>query len=177
MDLLTAHLGRTRVPRYVLAFGVWLALFAVMFHATRPFWVSFFMMPLAGIAEAGLSTLGLPANLGDPYASAGFCLLSVGTVVYRVTFECTGIFALFLCSASILAFPVTARARLQGLLLTIPAFVAYAALRLIIMGVVAHVSPSHIDLFHLYVMVVANVGFVLALWLYWLQKTVETETA
>jgi hypothetical protein len=46
-------------------------------------------------------------------------------------------------------------------------------MRLIILGLVAHWSPQHIDLFHLYIMVVANVGFVLALWLYWLQSAVE----
>ncbi len=171
MDLLTAQLSRTRVPRYVLAFAAWLGLLAALFHVVRSQLVTFFMMPLASLAEAGLRVLGLPASLGDPFADAGFCLLTIGPVVYRVTFECTGIFALLLCSASVLAFPVPLSRRLQGLLMVLPAFVAYAALRLIIMGVVAHVSPAHIELFHLYVMVVANVGFVLALWLYWLRST------
>jgi exosortase/archaeosortase family protein len=177
MDLLAIQLGRARVPGYVLAFAAWLALLAVLFHALRSYLVGFFMMPLAGVAEAALSMLGMPASLGDPYASAGFVLLSIGSIVYRVTFECTGIFALLLCSASILAFPVPLTKRLQGLLMAGPAFVAYSALRLIIMGVVAYLSPEHIDLFHLYVMVVANVGFVLALWLYWLRTTVDAEAS
>ena len=124
MEQLLVHVERGRVPRYILAFGACLGLQAVVFHATRSLWVHIFMLPLTGIAQVCLSALGLSAEVGGVNASEGICLLSVGHIVYRVTFECTGIFALFLCTASILAFPVALTARLKGLLLVVPAFCA-----------------------------------------------------
>lgn len=159
--------------RFVASFVAWLAGFAIVFELSRSLWVHLYMLPLTRLARLALGLFGLPAQLVEPEAAAGYCLLQVEEVIYRVTFECTGIFALFLCLACILAFPTRNEARWHGLLLAIPAFVAYSALRLVILGLVAHWSPGHIDLFHLYVMVVANVGFVLSLWLYWLRTAVE----
>ncbi len=159
--------------RFVASFIGWLAGFAVLFEVTRDAWVHLYMVPLTRLAQVALGLFGLPAKLVEPEAAAGFCLLQVEQVVYHVTFECTGIFALFLCVASVMAFPVRLSTRLQGLLLVIPAFVSYSAVRLVVLGLVAHWSPTHIDLFHLYIMVVANVGFVVAVWLYWLHDVAE----
>jgi exosortase/archaeosortase family protein len=159
--------------RFVASFIAWLTGFAVLFETGRAAWVHLYMVPLTRVTQVGLGLFGLPAKLVMPDAGAGFCLLQVGQFVYQVTFECTGIFALFLCAASILAFPVSVSSRLQGLLVVIPAFISYSVMRLIVLGLVAHWSPSHIDLFHLYIMVVANVGFVLAMWLYWLRDVAQ----
>ena len=171
---LEALKGRSTV-RFVASFIGWLAGFAVVFELSRTLWVHVYMLPLTHLARLALGLLGLPAQVVEPTATAVFCLLQVEDIVYRVTFECTGIFALFLCLACILAFPTRGLVRFQGLLLVIPAFAAYSALRLVVLGLVAHWSPAHIDLFHLYVMVVANIGFVLGLWLYWLNTGVETD--
>ncbi|MBT3344546.1 MAG: hypothetical protein HN712_23125 [Gemmatimonadetes bacterium] len=169
---LTALQGRA-VVRFVASFVAWLAGFAIVFEFSRDAWVNLYMVPLTRLARLALVLFGLPARIVETEAATAFCLLQVEGIVYRVTFECTGIFALFLCMACILAFPTQRQIRFQGLALVIPAFLAYSVMRLIILGLVAHWSPQHIDLFHLYIMVVANVGFVLALWLYWLQSAVE----
>ena len=100
----------------------------------------------------------------------GYCELSLANVAYQVTFECTGIFALFMCVASVLAFPTTVSRRVKGLLLVVPAFACYSTMRLVILGLVAHFTPQHIHLVHLYVMVLVNIGFVLTLWLYWVRE-------
>lgn len=170
MQLSLPYTGRHQVPRYLLTFIAWLGVLALQFAWTRPVWVDVFMLPVTAAAELGLQMLGLPAQMGQPRPEEGVCTLAVGPVLYLVNFECTGIFALFLCLASILAFPASWRARAEGVAFVLPAFLAYASLRIIVLGLVAHLAPSHIELFHLYVMVVANVGFVLALWLSWLHR-------
>jgi len=73
-----------------------------------------------------------------------------------------------MCLAAVLAFPARGRERLRGVLIVLPAFFCYSVARMVILGLVAGIAPAHIELFHLYVMVLVNVGFVVALWLYWL---------
>jgi exosortase/archaeosortase family protein len=160
---------RTGAIRFVAGFILWLAVLAVVFDLTRSWWVTGYMRPVTAAAAGGLRWLGQPASLAQVDYVDGVCLLAVEEVVYRVTFECTGIFALFLVTASILAFPARISERVNGVLMAVPAFTAYSILRMVVLGLVAHFSPHHIELFHLYVMVVANVGFAVALWLYWTQ--------
>lgn len=164
--------GRSSL-RFVAAFAGWLGAFALLFEGGTTLWVRWYMVPLTRLAQGALALFGLPARLVEPVAGDPFCLLQVEQVIYRVTFECTGIFALFLCLASILAFPASWSARRRGVLLVVPAFIVYSTVRLVVLGLVAHWSPAQIDLFHLYVMVVANVGFVLTLWLYWLHHAAQ----
>ena len=40
------------------------------------------------------------------------------------------------------------------------------------MGLVARFAPAQIELFHIYVMVLVNIGFVLLLWMYWVREVV-----
>jgi exosortase/archaeosortase family protein len=169
VDLTLPLSGRRQLSTYLLWFCLWIAGLALVFQWTRPLWVHAYMAPLTLVAETVLRGLGLQAAMGGPYVQEGLCTLAVSGVVYRVTFECTGLFALCMCIASILAFPTAPGARLRGLLFVVPAFAAYAALRIVVLGLVAHLSPAHIELFHLYVMVVANVGVVAALWFAWLR--------
>ena len=157
------------VPRYLLLFAVWLGGLAALFVWTRPVWVHLFMVPMTAAAELVLRGLGLQAQLGAPDVVQGICILTVAGIAYIVTFECTGLFALLMCLAAVLAFPARWGMRGRGILMVVPAFFVYASLRIVVLGLVAHFTPQHIELFHLYVMVVANLGFVLALWLSWLQ--------
>ncbi|MFH1569622.1 MAG: hypothetical protein ABIL09_16620 [Gemmatimonadota bacterium] len=166
--------GRIRQagPRFYALFALWLGAFALAFEAARAALVHAFMYPAVVCTAVALQAMGIPAALGDLQVSAGTCLLAVGDVVYRVTFECTGIFALFMCLSAILAFPARRRQRAQGVLAALPAFFCYSVARMVVLGIVARVAPEQIQLFHLYVMVLVNLGFVLALWLYWLSRAV-----
>lgn len=169
MSTLLIQAQRSGSLRFVGSFFLWLIGLGVLFEATRAWWVSVYMRPIAASAAAALRLAGQPAALTHVGYAEGVCLLAVDQVVYRVTFECTGIFALFLVTASILAFPARPRERLQGLVMAVPAFVAYSVFRMVVLGLVAHFSPGHIELFHLYVMVIANVAFAVSLWLLWTQ--------
>ena len=170
-DALTSlrdQLGRPGV-RFCAMFALWLGTTGVLFETWRRVWVDLFMYPVTYGAVLVLRSIGLQADLSGLDATTGVCHLVLESVVYRVTFECTGIFALFLCLASVLAYPTRVIHRIKGLGLVIPAFVCYSVFRLVTLGIVAHAVPQYIELFHLYVMVLVNIGFVLTIWMYWVR--------
>ena len=158
--------------RFCLLFAAWLVAMALGFEWLRPYLVHVYMHPLSYAAVWLLEVLGMDARLGLLHLSAGMCELAVDDVVYQVTFECTGIFALFMCLAAVLAYPASFSSKTRGIALVVPAFVLYSVARLCIMGMVAHFAPTQIELFHVYVMVLVNIGFVLLLWLYWVREVV-----
>ena len=160
-------------PRFCLFFLGWLAALATIFEWWRLHWVDIYMYPICYGAVYLLNLLGLPAVLGQLYLPAATYELSLDNVVYLVTFECTGLFALFICLASILAYPAPVSVKVKGLFVVVPSFCVYSTLRLVILGLVAHIAPAHIELFHIYVMVLVNIGFVLSLWLYWIYEMVQ----
>ena len=155
--------------RFCVRFAVWLGATGILFESWRRVWVDLFMYPVTYGAVLVLGFLGLQAQLSGLDATTGVCQLELEKVIYQVSFECTGIFALFLCVASVLAYPTRISHRIKGLGLVIPAFFCYSILRLVTLGIVAHLAPQHIDLFHLYVMVLVNIGFVLTMWMYWVR--------
>ena len=155
--------------RFCAMFAIWLGATGVLFESWREVWVDLFMYPVTYGAVLALRFLGLQAELSGLDATVGVCSLALENVIYRVSFECTGIFALFLCLASVLAYPTRIVHRIKGLGLVIPAFLCYSIFRLVTLGIVAHLAPQYIDLFHLYVMVLVNIGFVLTIWMYWVR--------
>ena len=82
---------------------------------------------------------------------------------------------LFMCLAAVLAYPASLVDKVKGVVLVLPAFIVYSTLRLTIMGLVARFAPAQIELFHVYIMVLVNIGFVLLLWMYWVREVVAIE--
>ena len=162
-----ANALRTPGPRFIFFFAAWLVALATLFESMRAHWVDFFMYPLTRAAALTLNALGFDAHLAGLDPVVGVCQLVLENVVYLVSFECTGIFALFMCVASVMAFPANGAEKIRGLGMVLPAFVCYSILRMVVLGIVAHFAPQLIHMFHVYVMVVVNIGFVLMLWLHW----------
>ncbi|MEE3257914.1 MAG: hypothetical protein VX293_01770 [Candidatus Latescibacterota bacterium] len=96
-------------------------------------------------------------------------------MVYRIIHECTGIFALLIFLSLVFAYPTSFYHKMQGVLLGLPSFYLYSALRLVILGVIAHFEPDLVELFHQYMMVLVNLGFLLFLWLNWIDQVVHRE--
>ena len=163
---------KTIGPRFCLLFLAWLGVLAAVFELWRRHWVDLYMYPISSSAAFLLNAVGIGAELSAPILPEGVCQLALDNVVYRVSFECTGLFAFFICLACVLAYPTTVGTKIKGVFLVAPAFYVYSTLRLVILGLVAHFLPAHIELFHIYVMVLVNIGYVLALWLYWIQQAV-----
>jgi exosortase/archaeosortase family protein len=161
--------------QFCALFVVWLGGLALLFELLRMPLVDFYMYPISYAAAWLLTGLGIDARLGEALLATGVCQLAVRDIVYLVTFECTGIFALFMCLAAVLAYPASLADKAKGVALVLPAFIVYSTLRLTIMGLVARFVPAQIELFHVYIMVLVNIGFVLFLWMYWVREVVVVE--
>lgn len=166
------RLQGNRVLRFCLLFATLLGVLSLSFNAFQGLFAHAYMYPVTWIAAALLDGLGIAVRLDDTGLSAGFCDLILGGNVYRVIHECTGVFALLVFSALVLAYPATPHHKIRGMLLGVPAFYLYSAMRLVIIGGVAHVAPGRVEFFHHYMMVLVNLGFLFFLWLYWLDREV-----
>lgn len=161
---------RTQRPRlrFGLLFALCLGLMALCFWQWQSVFARGFMYPVSAAAVWALNLIGVSVRLDASSLSLGFCLLTMEKVSFRVIFECTGLFALFILLAAIFAYPASLRQKGWGTLLGIAAFFLYGSARLVLLGVVGHLAPGWLPLFHLYLMVLLNLGFMVFLWLYWI---------
>lgn len=148
----------------------------VLFDSFSGFVRSVYVKPLAGTASFFLHLGGIESSvISNP--GLGSCDLWFGVASYRITQACSGLFTCALYLSAILAYPVGSRKKAVGLLIGIPAFFTFGVLRVVIMAVVAVDWPSRVEIFHVYIMAIANLGFALFVWLYWFDRVVGRETA
>lgn len=173
MDIL--HLLRHKALGFCLVFVGLLCALSLVFDAFQIFFTTTYMYPVSYLAVFLLNGIGIAAELHTSTLVAGFCDLVLGGTIYRIIHECTGIFALLIYMALVFAYPTSFYHKMQGVLLGLPAFYLYSALRLVILGVVAHFEPAWVELVHQYMMVLVNLGFLLFLWIHWLGQVVMRE--
>lgn len=154
--------------RFCVLFGVYLAGLAGLFAAAEIFFAKIYLYPVSIGAHFGLSLAGVPTVLDASGLDSGYCILGLPTVTFRIIHECSGLFALFILIAGLMAYPAQWRQKLGGIAVGIAAFLAYGAARLVVLGLIAHHLPGHFDFFHLYMMVLLNLGFALYLWMGWI---------
>jgi exosortase/archaeosortase family protein len=90
--------------------------------------------------------------------------------VLRINFGCTGIFALFILIAAVLAYPAGWKAKLRGFCWMIPVFYLYSILRIVIMGLVGAAAPDSLDFVHSYLMEIVNIGVMLGIYVWWVER-------
>ena len=174
MKALGSYRPTTAIAKFGALFVGFTVLFFLLFHRFTDLVASIYLMPASHIVSYILYGIGVRAEVAlDPGGEA--CILQIGQVSYGITQGCTGLFTSAIFISIILAYPVSAREKLAGLLIGIPAFFAFGVLRIVIMGIVAVVKPSHIELFHVYIMAIANLGFAIFVWLHWLNRIVDRE--
>ncbi len=157
-----------RSLRFLGLFAAALAGLGVLFEGVPSLFQQLYMLPVSHLATAILQVLSVDATLDTGHLQDGFCELAVSRIVYRVTFDCTGIFAVLAFTALTLAFPATTRQKAAGVALGLPAIFAFSVLRITVLGLVARLEPAWIEVFHVYVMELATLGFMLFTWMYWL---------
>ena len=106
----------------------------------------------------------------------GACTLQMDAVSYRITQECSGLYTCSLYISGIISYPIAIGKKLVGFLIGVPAFFVFGILRVVIMAIVAIVQPSSVEVFHGYVMAVANLGFAMFVWIYWFHRIAHRET-
>lgn len=158
-----------RSGRFLLLFAASVGLLALAFSHWQPLFDVAYLYPVSWTAATLLDLLGIGARLDASSLSVGFCLLIFDEITFRVIHECTGLFACLIFLAALCAYPASVRQKLLGLLLGLPAFFVYSALRLVVLGLVAHFQPDWIRFFHLYLMVLLNVGFMVFVWAAWVE--------
>ena len=130
----------------------------------------FHLLPVATMATVILEAIGVTAELTSRHVVAGYCLLDLDGVDYLVTHECTGIVAAFVLAAAIAAYPTSAWRKSRGLVIAMPAVTLFGVPRLVVLGVVAQARPEWIDLFHVYIMELATLGFAIFVFVYWVEE-------
>ena len=81
-----------------------------------------------------------------------------------------GILAVYLYLTTILIYSTTWQAKIRGFLFGIPAFFAYGVIRVLGLGIIGHLMPSWVSFFHIYLMVLLNLGFLIYLWTFWVNR-------
>lgn len=151
-----------------LLFGLWAL--ATAFTLDR--WDAALSLPymaaISSLSAALLDLIGIPVTLGSVPGS--FAILSMDHVVFHVTRECTGVYALGLYVAAILSYPATLSQRLQALSWGLPSFFVYSVARLVLLAVAARWAPGWTEFLHVYLLVLVNAGFLLWLWAVWVHR-------
>lgn len=161
---------------FALRFALCIVGVTAVYAQLEPFIGYVYLYPISLTAATLLKAVGVPTAL-YLYLDQGFCALQMQRHLFHVEYECTGVFSLCIYLATVGVYPTTWTARLWGFVVGVPAFFAYSALRLLGLGVVGHLVPAWIDFFHIYLMVLLNLGFLLFLWAFWVKHWTAEGTA
>ena len=160
--------SRRRRLGFCLLFGLW----AVVTAFTLERWDAALSLPymsaISYVSALLLNTIGVPVTLGSVPGS--FAILSMDHVVFHVTRECTGVYALGLYVAAVLSYSATLPQRLQALSWGLPAFFIYSVARLMVLALAARWVPEWTQFLHVYLLVIVNAGFLLWLWAVWVKR-------
>ena len=138
--------------RFVALFALGLACLGSVFEAAPTVFQHLYMLPVSHLSTALLQAVTVDAIIDTSHLGDGFCELAVSRILYRITFDCTGIFAVLAFTSLTLAYPATWQHKASGLALGLPAIFAFSVLRIAVLGVVATIEPDWIEIFHVYVM-------------------------
>ncbi len=166
-------------PRQRLGFCLLFGLWALVTAYTLDRWDDALSLPymaaISHVTATLLKWIGVSVTLGSVPGS--YTILSMDHVVFHVTRECTGVYALGLYVAAILSYPAKLSQRLMALSWGLPAFFVYSILRLVLLAVVARLAPSWTQFLHVYLLVIINAGFLLWLWAVWVNRLSTQDTA
>ena len=159
-----------RSIRFCLFFIACLAALALVFELSESFFAWVYMYPVSRTATELLGLMAFDATLDTTPLPFGFCEMILGNIVYRVTFDCTGLFFMLVFLALTTAYPTSLKEKGFALALGVPAIFVFCTMRLVVLGVVAYTEPAWIELFHVYVMELATLGFMLYVWKFWINS-------
>lgn len=160
--------------RFLLHFGVAAGLLVLCFHLVETLFGTLYLLPISWSAAKLLGLIGIPAIFDSSALAEGFCTIETLRTIFEVRFECTGLFSLFIYLAAVVAYPASRTHKAWGLIAGLPAFFSYSVLRLVIIGTIDFFLPPWVDWFHIYFMVLLNLGFFLFAWAIWVNRWVAT---
>jgi len=163
--------------RFCLLFCLGLATLMGIFLKWKPWFSDLYLWPISWTAASLIDLFGATVAAYDPVDQHEFTVIEIGRFVFHVEHQCSGISAFFIYLAALVAYPADWEHKIRGALIGLPAFFAYGTLRLVILGGIALTIPDLLQFFHLYFMVILNLGFVMMLWTDWIRRVSETADA
>ncbi|MBT6148242.1 MAG: hypothetical protein HN712_01775 [Gemmatimonadetes bacterium] len=161
---------RSDQTRFLLQFGATAGILLVSFHAVEAVFGTLYLLPISWSAATLLDLMGIPAVFDAGPLAQGYCVVETLRTVFEVRFECTGLFSLFIYLAAVVAYPASGDHKIRGVAFGLPAFFSYSVLRLVVIGAIDHLVPLWLDWFHIYFMVLLNLGFFLFIWAIWVNR-------
>ena len=159
---------------FLLRFGVVAGILILSFHLVEALFGTLYLLPIAWSAAKLLSLLGIEALFDATPMALGYCEVETLRTIFQVRYECTGLFSLFIYLAAVVAYPASAKHKGWGVVAGVPAFFSYSVGRLVLIGSIDHFVPSWFNWFHIYFMVLLNLGFFLFIWAIWVNRWVNT---
>lgn len=163
--------------RFCLLFCLGLATLMGIFLEYKSWFSDLYLWPISWTAASLIDLFGATVAAYDPIDQHEFTVIEIGRFVFHVEHQCSGISAFFIYLAALVAYPADWEHKLRGALIGLPAFFAYGTIRLVILGAIALTLPDLLQFFHLYFMVILNLGFVMMLWTDWIRRVSETADA
>ena len=163
--------------RFCLLFCLGLATLMGIFLEYKSWFSDLYLWPISWTAASLIDLFGATVAAYDPIDQHEFTVIEIGRFVFHVEHQCSGISAFFIYLAALIAYPADWEHKLRGALIGLPAFFAYGTIRLVILGAIALTLPDLLQFFHLYFMVILNLGFVMMLWTDWIRRVSETADA
>ncbi len=164
--------GRIVCLRRRLGFCALFLLHAVIMAWTLDRWDSALSVPwleaISQVTHLLLRSLGVSVVLG--WIPGDAAILSMDHIVFHITRECTGVYALGLYVAAVLSYPAALTQRLKALSWGVPCFFCYSVARLLLLAFIAMAAPQWTGFLHVYLLVLVNAGFLLWLWATWVNR-------
>lgn len=165
---------KSRLWFYLIIFIIILIAFSATFDTLSFIYQPLILMPISYSGFLILKGIGIPVLFLGPVDVPGVCEYRLPQSILQVTFGCTGIFALFILIAGIVAFPGSLRSKGIGMLIALPIFYGYSILRLVIIGGIGYWFPGAVDFVHSFLMEIINVAFILSVYILWIRYVEKT---
>jgi len=165
-------LGGRGTRTLVLRFLIFMILFVVaeylLLYVLPP--ESFRVAPVSFTARLFFRVLKL---LGFSVSLSG-AVIQLKHISLEIVYECTGVFAFFILSGAILAYPSRGWHKLLGHIVGLPAVFILNIVRLVLLAVIGeYFSRPVFDFVHEYLWQITFIVVVLLLWVLWIDRVVE----
>ena len=159
------HTNR-EIVRFLLFFSVLLVVFFVVFSLISSSF-DFLRVGTAHLTSAVADLLGMETKVHGS-------TLSMATMDFEVIAECTGVFAMMIYAAAVVAYPARWKERVLGLVVGIPIIFGVNVARMVALVYVALYHENSFEYVHSYLWQGTFVIFVILVWFLWIRRVVHS---
>ncbi len=151
--------------KFVVFFLILISIFYIVYYYTLDYF-SFLKTAIANLLAFTISLIGIKAIVQEDN-------VLFGSFAVRIVEECTAVFASLIYISSVLAYPSSIRSKLIGIGFGIPVIQVINLVRLVVLSLTGLYYPAVFEFVHTYIWQSIFIVFVIATWLFWLEKFVK----